>query len=1449
MSDLILANNIAFQDFATVYGGLNGFGSTMSFTNTAGLTLQVLFKAKASADTASGGSLTGTIAKLTELNINLAFNPTAGSAAAGNPAGSSAYVLRPTAVANANSTMAVPTTPTIGLGNGNTWFVANIGILAVDMTNVALTGSSGNIDINGNKLNIAAPTSSYVSGTSAGIAPTLTLLDSAAIKGTATLATTTLTSASLVNNAVLNVANALSFNTIAGSGTFLLDGPTSAVTAPVSKLTAANGGDLSQATFKWKTDETPITGANGINVATTSAGSFTGTPILVVDNVKTAPSPVANFVNDSINDKYVSIVLTNSGGTRTNDQLTVKSVATSALTTTSDLVGGVLDLATTNVTVRSYNAGQGGLIYFTLSKTNNVVSSTTLTVTPSAEDTILDVTNLTVKFHLPTGTTNMAKLFENTTQAKFHNPDVTDGVVLATTGEGTAATSFFTSKSGNKLKFDKTMLGGNYVVMLNKQSSVIAPGPDNKNQIVLRALLGDTKLGTSGVLQNSTSPAADTGWVKLDGVAVAPSKADNTMTIIDLANTVVADDSSEWASVGDGTTNVTINGGPTALKVKGPYTTATELTAKALKTLDLQGVITFNHATALTIESNITSGATKMHILGGGLILTGTEVNTGTGTVDFVAATSPGKGGTIALTVGTAIANKVSEVTIGKIDTANGGVLNIGRAAKGSVTALNSNATINGTTAPSAAATMALNVLSNSTLTIADTTSSTTAGVVTTTNTSKFGAITNGGTLYFGKVDSAGAVVPVGKIEAVSVNNTGTMVVRNNIPANGGALATTAVAFVTVTGSLINTGTIDIRGNLSVGSYAGGTTAGAVLIFNPTLRLSTPITADAKVNKSNLSTAGNGEADVGTGALTGTPYLKITGTTATTSLKTTQVKIRAISGAAALVSPATASTTTIGANTLEFVAIYAVKGFTEKVASTDAKAPAGANAIVSNVTMNGLIVTGYFNENENNTAPTAATPVSKALIIKIVSSAAATPIPVTVASADTVKDSDVAKQVASPARLNLALDHGAISGADAVASTANATFKDNARAYTDEAGYKISQVMANNAKTKAFDMVFSNSSQKDFNTMIHQFSGSQNLSNFSIAGSLSDMVNDGVTRRLSAIQSGGDQGQMGSPSFNLAKGTNKVADLYGDLSSMGLASSSVDNANLGPWVRVAHAGSSLGNTGANNFSGGQDSFQAGFDTKVNKNFTLGFTTAYSDTTSAATGETPTTASFRNLSVGTYGAWSQGRLGIDVQAGMNRGTAKTSRSITPKNDVIAVEEDFAGSAAGSYGFTGLNTAARVGYELGQKSVMSLRPFVGMSYSRTMTDAYTETGSKTAWANLAMPSTSTEKAHATVGIDARKSFKVDAGTVTPRVSLGWKHLVTSADNTETVALAEDQSVKFNTSSNKLDRDAALVGAGVDIRMNNGFAVYGDYNNTIAAGSGHQTQSFIMGGKFGF
>ncbi|MDI9408197.1 MAG: autotransporter outer membrane beta-barrel domain-containing protein [Candidatus Pacebacteria bacterium] len=756
------------------------------------------------------------------------------------------------------------------------------------------------------------------------------------------------------------------------------------------------------------------------------------------------------------------------------------------------------------------------------------------------------------------------------------------------------------------------------------------------------------------------------------------------------------------------------------------------------------------------------------------------------------------------------------------------------------ITSLNSTTTVNGAAAVSAAGA------------VAAANGKPAAGAITAKDAVNALTVDALGKVELGAADGTktGRIVFSGNV----VNN-GIAIVHNNSAENGGAnanptgAATAVGAFVKVTGNLTlgATSNLDIRGNLETARLT--TTAGATIIFNPTLKAADGAGTGEIIN-ADIAKAANGMANASKYAIGATPFINVTGTTAADKVDLTGVvvKVRAITGAQA------AGVANAAAKNYQFIAIRSAAGFKFGTSNT------GTIVAHSPATMGGATVTYLLKDDAGAVAADgagAAAKVAKNLIVQMAYTAG-TSIAATTASASTVTDTDVAKSPAQGLRLGLSVDHGAVDGANGLNLSSLSgnyqSFVALTDKVTDKAGADLAKTILVHGETAttAMKMVMINADQDQFNTLIHQFSGSQNIANFNAAANISNMVSDGMNRRLSAIQSGGNQGEMATPSFNLASGTNKVSDLYGNLSSLGLASSSVDNANLGPWVRVTHSGSTLANTAVNNFSGGQDSFQAGFDTKVNKNFTLGFSTAYSDATSAAKGETPTTASFRNLSVGTYGAWSQGRLGIDMQAGMNRGTAKTSRYVTNGlHEAFSAHVDdnnLSGNATGSYGFVGVNTAARVGYEVGQKSGLSFRPYVGMDYARTVTDSYQEEG-QARWANLQVPSMSNEKAHATIGFDARSSFKTDEGTITPRVSLGWKHLVTSADTSETFALVEDQAVKFNTNGTKIDRDAALVGAGIDIRMNNGFAMYGDYNNTISAETGHQTQSLILGGKFGF
>lgn len=141
-------------------------------------------------------------------------------------------------------------------------------------------------------------------------------------------------------------------------------------------------------------------------------------------------------------------------------------------------------------------------------------------------------------------------------------------------------------------------------------------------------------------------------------------------------------------------------------------------------------------------------------------------------------------------------------------------------------------------------------------------------------------------------------------------------------------------------------------------------------------------------------------------------------------------------------------------------------------------------------------------------------------------------------------------------------------------------------------------------------------------------------------------------------------------------------------------------------------------------------------------------------------------------------------------------------------------------------------------------IAIEPFANVSLTYSHMDGYTETNGGSA--NLAVDSVSNTIPATTLGIRAGKAIKVDDKAINLNVSFGWQHVYGNTDNETEMRFAAGTTT-FDAFGPARDRDAALIGIGVDAKVGHGTTAYAGYNGMLSANS--QDHGFRAGLKIKF
>lgn len=135
---------------------------------------------------------------------------------------------------------------------------------------------------------------------------------------------------------------------------------------------------------------------------------------------------------------------------------------------------------------------------------------------------------------------------------------------------------------------------------------------------------------------------------------------------------------------------------------------------------------------------------------------------------------------------------------------------------------------------------------------------------------------------------------------------------------------------------------------------------------------------------------------------------------------------------------------------------------------------------------------------------------------------------------------------------------------------------------------------------------------------------------------------------------------------------------------------------------------------------------------------------------------------------------------------------------------------------------------VGYRVDQPFA-ALEPYANLAYVHVRTDGFDESGGDAA---LSASGQSSGTAFSTLGVRLGKAVNFDGTTGTLRADLGWRYAF--GDVTPEMALALADGSAFDSRGAPVARNAALVGLGLDLAVNEratvGFSYQGQFASSV-------------------
>lgn len=188
-------------------------------------------------------------------------------------------------------------------------------------------------------------------------------------------------------------------------------------------------------------------------------------------------------------------------------------------------------------------------------------------------------------------------------------------------------------------------------------------------------------------------------------------------------------------------------------------------------------------------------------------------------------------------------------------------------------------------------------------------------------------------------------------------------------------------------------------------------------------------------------------------------------------------------------------------------------------------------------------------------------------------------------------------------------------------------------------------------------------------------------------------------------------------------------------------------------------------------------------------------------------------------LGVYGGRQFGALGLHLGAGYAWQDISTTRNVVVGSLRNTLSANYAASTAQLFG--------EVGYTLATPDCC-IAPFAGIALIHQQSDGFTETDGAAA---LSVASTSQTLGVTTLGLRAERQV-ANVGTFDAAVagSVGWRHTIGDLDTVSTMRFAGGDT--FDISGTRMERNTALIEAGLNFGLGEGITVSASYHGERGA-----------------
>ena len=259
------------------------------------------------------------------------------------------------------------------------------------------------------------------------------------------------------------------------------------------------------------------------------------------------------------------------------------------------------------------------------------------------------------------------------------------------------------------------------------------------------------------------------------------------------------------------------------------------------------------------------------------------------------------------------------------------------------------------------------------------------------------------------------------------------------------------------------------------------------------------------------------------------------------------------------------------------------------------------------------------------------------------------------------------------------------------------------------------------------------------------------------------------------------------------------------------------------WVQALGAWSTVnGNNNTSKATGNFYGILAGADTIVGNNWTVGMALGYSHSKTEVD-NLASTAEVDSGLIAVYAGTSLGAWKFRTGGTYAFNFVDTTRSI--------IFPGFAGQANANYNAGTGQVFGEIGYSASAFGI-PLEPFAGLAWVHLNTESFNETFGPAA---LAGASSASDVGYSTLGLRIATSYMLSGGmAVAPRLSVAWQHAFGDVTPTAALAFAGTTGANYTITGVPLARDAALIDAGLDLRVSANVKLGVSYFGQLSSGA---------------